>query len=82
VRFDTRVFLMIDRADGQIALELLEGLLDLGQLDIVLPQASGMLESGMPLCAAAGAPTGAYASAKCSAANRLGSNMIVTSNVR
>ena len=34
-------FLVIDRADGQIALELFEGLLDLGQLDVVLPQASG-----------------------------------------
>ncbi|MDQ3775111.1 MAG: hypothetical protein M3461_12515, partial [Pseudomonadota bacterium] len=38
---DTRVFLVIDRADGQIALEFFEGLLDLGQLDVVLPQASG-----------------------------------------
>ena len=42
MRFDTRVFLVIDGADAQIALELFEGLLDLGQLDVVLPQASGM----------------------------------------
>jgi hypothetical protein len=30
VRFDTRVFLVIDRADGQFALGLFESLLDLG----------------------------------------------------
>jgi hypothetical protein len=30
MRFDARVFLVIDRTDGQIAFEFFEGLLDLG----------------------------------------------------
>ena len=30
--------LVIDRSDGQIAFEFFEGLLDLGELDVVLPQ--------------------------------------------
>ena len=41
VRFDARVLLVVNRADGQVAFELFEGLLDLGQLNIVLPQQSG-----------------------------------------
>ena len=39
VRFDTRILLVIDRSDGQIAFEFFEGLLDLGELDVaLLPQ--------------------------------------------
>src|ERR687896_1578253 len=41
VRFDARVLLVVNRADGQVAFELFEGLLDLGQLNIVLPQQRG-----------------------------------------
>ena len=43
VRFDARILLVIDRTDGQIAFEFFEGLLDFGQLDVVLSQVSGML---------------------------------------
>ncbi len=35
VRFDTRVLLVIDRTDGQIAFEFFEGLLDLGELEVL-----------------------------------------------
>ncbi len=38
VGFDTMVELVIDRPDGEIAFEFLEGLLDLGELDVELPQ--------------------------------------------
>jgi len=38
VRLNTLVCLMIDGPDGEIALELLEGLLHLGELDVEGPQ--------------------------------------------
>src|SRR5437867_1623250 len=38
VSLDARVLLMVDGPDGQIALESAKGCLDLGQLDVALPQ--------------------------------------------
>jgi hypothetical protein len=38
VRFNPLLELMVDRADSQITLEIAEGLFNLGQLDIKLPQ--------------------------------------------
>jgi hypothetical protein len=38
VRFNPLLELMVDRADSQITLEIAEGFLNLGQLDIKLPQ--------------------------------------------
>jgi hypothetical protein len=40
VRFNPLLELMVDRADSQIALEIAEGFLNLGQLDIKLPELS------------------------------------------
>ena len=36
--FDASVELVVDRSNGQIVLELLEGLLDFGELDVKRPQ--------------------------------------------
>ncbi len=38
VRFDTIVFLVVDRADVEVVLEFLEGLLDFGEHDVLLPE--------------------------------------------
>ena len=43
VGFDALFQLVIDRAQSQIVLEVLEGRLDLDQLDIELPQLGGLL---------------------------------------
>ncbi len=37
MRFDALILLVIDRPDRQIAFQFLEGLLDFGELDVVLP---------------------------------------------
>ena len=41
VGFDPVLQLVVDRPQGQVALEVLEGLLDLDQLDVELPQLRG-----------------------------------------
>jgi hypothetical protein len=41
VRFDTFIFLVVDGADGEVVLEFLEGLLDFGEDDVLLPQFLG-----------------------------------------
>ena len=58
VRFDARVFRVINWADAQIAFEFFEGLLDLSQLNLVLPQQSGRCsgESGTERVAAFSRP--------------------------
>jgi len=38
VRFDAIIFLVIDWPDGEIALDILEGFLDLGQLHVIAPE--------------------------------------------
>ena len=42
VGLDAMVELMINRADAEIALEFLEGLFDLGELDVMPPQSGGI----------------------------------------
>ena len=41
--FDALLILMIDRSDGQVALEVLKGLFDLRQLQIECPQLGGIV---------------------------------------
>ena len=43
VRFDALLVLMVDRADRQIALEVLEGFLNLDELEVVAPQLGGIV---------------------------------------
>ncbi len=43
VGLDAMVELVVDRPDGEIAFQLLEGLLDLGELDIEAPQAGRVI---------------------------------------
>ena len=43
VGFDTAFQLMEDRPDGEIALEVAEGLLDVDELEIVAPQSGGVV---------------------------------------
>ena len=55
---DAVVELVIDRPDGEIAFQLLEGLLDLGELDVKAPQAGRVivLQVGAQQVAAFAAP--------------------------
>src|ERR671914_1032449 len=45
VCFNARLLLVVNRPDRQIIFELFEGLFDLGQLDVVLPQLSRVLSA-------------------------------------
>ena len=58
VCIDTIIALMVDRADGKVVFEFFEGLLDFGQLNVVLPQLGGIFtrESGAQQITACTAP--------------------------